>query len=177
MGAWGLALAASLALHVVVIGIMAILGMGGGGKGSTPPPPVPQTDGRAKDLPSSTDVEQPVASSSDNSVPSSVNEETVRPQPGTKGRQQEAKRSTKSERTKSDSRKVAAAKDDKDGPEESAKDGWKSYKVKSGDSLSKIARACGCSVPELAKANGLSLTTSLKLGQVIKVKNMPSDAE
>lgn len=176
LGAWGVALAASLALHVVVIGTMAILGKGGGERGTTPPP-VPQTDGRAQDLPSSTNVEQSTAPSADNSGTSTSNSKVDRPQQGTKGRSQEVGRATKSERSKPDVRKASAVKEDKGSSVEPAKDGWKSYKVKPGDSLTKIARACGCSVSELAKANGLSATASLKLGQTIKVKDLPFDAE
>lgn len=176
MGTWGVALAASLALHVVVIGIMAILGTSGDKSGTTPPP-VPQTDGRARDLPPQTDVEQPTTPSADNSDISSANPQVDRPQQRAKGKQQEIGRSTKSERSKPDPRKASAAKEDKGSSVEPTKDGWKSYKVKPGDSLTKIARACGCTVPELAKANGLSTTASLMLGQTIKVKNMPSDAE
>lgn len=178
MGTWGVALAASLALHVVVIGIMAVLGMGGGEGGKTPPPPVPQTDGRAQDLPPQTDVEQSATSSVVNSDTSSANAKVDRPQQGTKGKQQEIGRSTKSDRSKPDPRKASTSKEDKGGSSaEPAKEGWKSYKVKPGDSLTKIARACGCTVPELAKANGLSTTASLKLGQIIKVRDLPSDAE
>ena len=179
MGIWGVALAASLALHVVVIGIMAIMGMGGGKNDVPPPQPIPQTDGRAQDLPTRTDAEQTVAPSVDDSVSSASSVKGDRLRQEKKGKQQDVSRSAKSERTKADSRKVSAAKekDDRGIAAESGQDGWKSYKVKPGDSLTKIARACGCSVPELAKANGLSATASLMLGQTIKVKNMPSDAE
>lgn len=179
MGTWGVALAASLALHVVVIGIMAIMGMGGNKNDVPPPQPIPQTDGRAQDLPTRTKAEQAVAPSVDDSVSSASSAKGNRLQQEKKGKQQDVSRSTKSERTKADSRKVPTAKekDDRGVATESGKDGWKSYKVKPGDSLTKIARACGCTVPELAKANGLSTTASLKLGQIIKVRDLPSDAE
>ena len=53
--------------------------------------------------------------------------------------------------------------------------GWKTYKVRPGDSLTRIARQCGCTVHELAKANGLSPTANLRLGQTLKVKDAPAD--
>ena len=53
--------------------------------------------------------------------------------------------------------------------------GWKTYKVRPGDSLTRIARQCGCTVHELAKANGLSPTANLRLGQMLKVKDAPTD--
>lgn len=175
LGAWGVALAASLALHLVVIAVIAVSGMmGGANGGGTPPPRGPQTDGRAQDLP----LKQSTSSASDDSDSPALSGKSDRPQPGAKGKQQEEiGRSTKSERSKPGSRKVSTAKEDKAGTVEPVKDGWKPYKVKPGDSLTKIARVCGCSVAELAKANGLSVTASLKLGQTIKVKNMPTDAE
>lgn len=179
MGSWGVALAASLALHVVVIGTMAIFGMGGGGSDATPPPAVPQTDGRAQDLPARTDVDEPSGSPTTGKPSSPASDATTdRPQQNAKNKQQDVNRSLKADRSKSDSRKVSAVKDDNKGSSpDSAKDGWKSYKVKAGDSLTKIARACSCSVQELAKENGLSATASLKLGQTIKVKNLPSQPQ
>ena len=53
--------------------------------------------------------------------------------------------------------------------------GWKTYKVRPGDSLTRIARQYGCTVHELAKANGLSPTANLRLGQTLKVKDAPAD--
>jgi LysM repeat protein len=50
----------------------------------------------------------------------------------------------------------------------------KSYTVKKGDSLWKIAKAEGVSIGDLARANNLSKTTALKVGQKLQV---PSKAE
>ena len=51
----------------------------------------------------------------------------------------------------------------------------KKCKIKPGDSLTRIARQCGCTVHELAKANGLSPMANLRLGQTLKVKDAPAD--
>lgn len=47
---------------------------------------------------------------------------------------------------------------------------WKTYEVRAGDSLTKLARKCGCTLQELAKANGLTVKTELQVGQKIKIK-------
>lgn len=175
MGSWGVALIASLALHVVVLGVM--LGTRGcGGNGMPPPPPAPQTDGRANDLPPRNDVEskseqppeQPPAASVAKADSSSGRE---------KAKSQDVRKASgTSNPLKAESKKPPVAKDEN--PDvEAAKDGWKSYKVKAGDSLTKIARSCGITVQELAKVNGISPTANLMLGQSLKVKNQSSDRE
>ncbi len=47
---------------------------------------------------------------------------------------------------------------------------WISYRVKSGDNLTGIARRFGCSVDELAAWNKIKRTQPLRVGQVLKVK-------
>ncbi len=145
LGTWGLALVASVALHVLVIGTM--FGMNGcGGSGDIPElPPVPQTDGRAHDLPASaTESETPAVA------------ETPAPAP------------VAAKETKKPPKKPAKAPETADA---AAPAGWKTYKVKAGDSLSRLARQSGVTVQELAKVNGLSPTASLMLGQTLKVKD------
>ena len=175
MGSWGVALAASLALHVVVLGAM--LGTRGcGGTSTPPPPPIPQTDGRANDLPSPNDAEPSPEKPAEQSptVPKVKADSSTRHE---KAKSQDARKVVgKSDRSKAESKKSPVEKDES--PDvDSAKDGWKSYKVKAGDSLTKIARSCGLTVPELAKANGISPTANLMLGQTLKIKNSSSDKE
>jgi len=47
------------------------------------------------------------------------------------------------------------------------------HTVRPGDSFDKIARANGCSIAELAAANGLQLDAILQLGQQLKLPNAP----
>jgi LysM repeat protein len=47
--------------------------------------------------------------------------------------------------------------------------GQSTYTVKPGDNLSKIARAHGCSVEALAKANGIKLSDVIQAGQSLKL--------
>ena len=149
LGTWGLALVASVALHVLVIGTM--FGMNGcGGSGDIPElPPVPQTDGRANDLPASaTESETPAVA------------ETPAPAPVAAKEPKETKKPPK---------KPAKASETADAP---APAGWKTYKVKAGDSLTRLARQSGVTVQELAKVNGLSPSASLMLGQTLKIKDV-----
>ncbi|MGN0847984.1 MAG: LysM peptidoglycan-binding domain-containing protein [Kiritimatiellia bacterium] len=153
--AWVFALFASIALHVVVLGVM--LGLRGCGE-STPPPavqPIPQTDGRATDVASERPSEAPA-------TPEPRAEAAAPKKPDVKKAEGKKPEATK---------KPAPAKDEK-----SPAAGWKSYKVKPGDSLTKIARACGCTVHELARANGLSPTANLMVGQTIKIRDVPAEA-
>lgn len=48
-------------------------------------------------------------------------------------------------------------------------DGVEEYVAKPGDSLNKIAKRCGCSVAELAKLNGFPPTKGLQIGEKIKI--------
>ena len=49
------------------------------------------------------------------------------------------------------------------------KNGSKTYRVRKGDSLGKIASRHGVSVKQLCRLNGLSTNTNLKVGKVLKV--------
>ncbi|MBQ1268556.1 MAG: LysM peptidoglycan-binding domain-containing protein, partial [Muribaculaceae bacterium] len=46
----------------------------------------------------------------------------------------------------------------------------KTYKVKKGETLSKIAKKNGISVTTLCKLNGLKKTSTLRVGQTLRVK-------
>ncbi len=156
LGSWGTALVASVALHIVVLGLL--LGFRGCGGTETPPPaPPPQTDGRATDLPETKDAE-PTAESKSADVQT---KDEVKKSP------------TKKPTVKKPEAKPPARGDKK--PAEELSEGWKTYKVKPGDSLTRIARSCGMTVQELAKANKLSPTANLRLGQTLKIKDVPAD--
>lgn len=149
MGIWGTALAVSVALHVVVLGaLLCTRGCGPGEAGGGAPPP---------DLPPAAEADVPPPQADDGAE--ARQGATERPAKA------EAKRPAKTpERTAS-----------KASPAADVPAGWKTYKVRPGDSLTRIARQCGCTVHELAKANGLSPTANLRLGQTLKVKDAPTD--
>ncbi len=152
MGIWGTALAASVALHVVVLGALLCTRGCGPGKpdGSALPPNPPPTEK------ADTETVSPRADETE------TRREAKAPEPPKKA---ETKRPAKTpERTVP-----------KDNPTVGAPTGWKTYKVRPGDSLSRLARQSGCTVHELAKMNGLSPTASLRLGQTLKVKDVPAD--
>ncbi len=152
MGIWGTALAASVALHVIVLGaLLCTRGCGPSkpdGNALPPnPPPTEKTD---------TETVSPRADETE------TRREAKAPEHPKKA---ETKRPAKTpERTAP-----------KDNPTVGAPAGWKTYKVRPGDSLSRLARQSGCTVHELAKMNGLSPTASLRLGQTLKVKDVPAD--
>lgn len=152
MGIWGTALAASVALHVIVLGALLCTRGCGPGKpdGSALPPNPPSAE--------KTDTEA-VSPRADETE---TRREAKAPEHPKKA---ETKRPAKTpERTAP-----------KDNPTTGAPTGWKTYKVRPGDSLSRLARQSGCTVHELAKMNGLSPTASLRLGQTLKVKDVPAD--
>lgn len=152
LGIWGTALAASVALHVLVLGALLCTrgcGPGGPGGGEAPPNPPPAERADTETVPPRTDGTEARREAQDPEHPKTT----------------EAKRSAKTpERTAP-----------KDNPSVGAPAGWKTYKVRPGDSLSRLARQSGCTVHELAKMNGLSPTASLRLGQTLKVKDVPAD--
>ena len=48
------------------------------------------------------------------------------------------------------------------------------YKVRKGDTLSDIAKRCGCSVANLMKANsGIADTNRIRTGEIIRLPNTP----
>lgn len=145
MGIWGTALAASVALHVIVLGaLLCTRGCGSGGSGGSavPPPSAEKTDAEA--------------------VPPRADMAETQPETKVPG-----------DPKKAETRRLVKT------PERTAQKGeptgWKTYKVRPGDSLSRLARQFGCTVHELAKMNGLSPTASLRLGQTLKVKDAPAD--
>ncbi len=163
LGSWGTALVASVALHIVVLGLL--LGFRGCGGTETPPPaPPPQTDGRATDLPDAKAAE-PTTETKPTDV--ETKDDVKKSTPGAK------KSPTKKPTVKKPEAKPPAKGDKK--LAEDLSEGWKSYKVKSGDSLTRIARSCGMTVQELAKANKLSPTANLMLGQTLKIKDVPAE--
>lgn len=148
LGIWGTALAASVALHVIVLG--ALLCTRGCGPG--------KPDGNA--LPRN----PPPAEKTDTETVSPRTDETET------RREAEAPEHT----TKTETKRPAKT-PERAAPKDNPPAGWKTYKVRPGDSLSRLARQSGCTVHELAKMNGLSPTASLRLGQTLKVKDVPSD--
>ena len=157
MGAWGVAFAGSVILHVAVLGLL--LGMRGCGSQDGYGPPLPQTDGRAEAPPPRADGAE---------TPQTHETPSAQERPAKAGRpdKAEAKRPVKPE---------ARAASEGESPAADVPAGWKTYKVRPGDSLTRIARQCGCTVHELARANGLSPTANLRLGQTLKVKDAPAD--
>lgn len=154
MGIWGTALAASVALHVIVLGALLCTRGCGPGKpdgGALPPnpPAVEQADTEA--------------------VPPRADETETR-------REAKAPEHPKKAETKRPAKMPErTAPKDNDNPTTGVPTGWKTYKVRPGDSLSRLARQFGCTVHELAKMNGLSPTASLRLGQTLKVKDVSAD--
>lgn len=153
MGIWGTALAASVALHVIVLGaLLCTRGCGPGEpRGNTLPPNPPPTE--------KTETE---------TVPPHV--DGMEAQREVKTPEHPRKAETKHHQAKTPERTLQ-----KGEPTAGVPTGWKTYKVRPGDSLSRLARQSGCTVHELAKKNGLSPTASLRLGQTLKVKDVPAD--
>lgn len=170
LGSWGTAVLASLALHIVVLFLfLGMRGCGGGVNNSASDKP--QSDVVAKDVSSSTsnnpgEVEPKQMAESEKDAVETVHKKIETKKIGAK--KNEPKKNSQKSVVKNDKPVV---KNDKPVTDESS-DVWKSYKVRPGDSLSKIARNHGCTVAELAKVNGLSPTASLQLGQTIKVKDV-----
>ncbi len=164
LGSWGIALVASVVLHIVVL--VLLLGFRGCGGTETPPPAPPpvETDGRATDLPDAKDAESLAESKS---ADVQTKDEVKKSTPEVK------KSPTKKPTVKKPEAKPSVKSDKK--PAEDLSEGWKSYKVKPGDSLTRIARSCGMTVQELAKANKLSPTANLMLGQTLKIKDIPAE--
>ena len=51
-----------------------------------------------------------------------------------------------------------------------AKGNGKTYRIRRGDSLSKIATRNGVTVKQLCRLNGLKTTSKLQIGQVIRLR-------
>lgn len=154
MGIWGTALAASVALHVIVLGaLLCTRGCGPGKSDGSALPPNPPTAEQAN-----TEAVPPRADETETRREARAPEHTH----------------TKKTETKRPA-KIPERTDPKDNPIADVPIGWKTYKVRPGDSLSRLARQFGCTVHELAKKNGLPPTASLRLGQTLKVKDVPAD--
>ena len=176
----GIAIAASVVVHIVAFGLFVSIGGGGGNDKSSEPPPLP---------PPPPELEQPAAIA-DSVEPAGRGEKTApadpvvdeAPKAKSKPKAAEAKppEAKKPEARKPEAKKPEAKKPETKKPEaakpaEEADAGadsgeWKLYEVRPGDSLTKIAKKCGVTVQELAKANGLKPTANLNLGQKIKIK-------
>lgn len=136
MGGWGLAFAASMALHVVVLGLfLCTRGCDSKTPPDAPPSPAPSAEARAEEAP------PPDA------------------EPSAEARAEAPARPAEARHPAKPPAPVPSPA------------GWKTYKVRPGDSLSRVARQFGCTVHELAKANGISPTANLRLGQTLKVKD------
>ena len=134
---WPLAVVASIALHVVGIGLVLFFAGAFDSSGSAPAPQPaggPSLDPVESEVEQVTPVAPPVSSSSASSgAPSSG----------------------------------AAATPPLIDPAEPS--GPATYKVKPGDSLSKIAKNHGCTVKELAELNGFPVNKMLDVGETLKV--------
>lgn len=138
---WPLAVVASVALHVVGIGLVLFFAGAfdsGGSASATQPAGGPSLDPVESEVEQVTPVAPPASSSSASPVaPSGA------------------------------SSSGAAATPPLIDPAEPS--GPATYKVKSGDSLSKIAKNHGCTVKELAELNGFPINKKLDVGETLKV--------
>ena len=179
----GLAICCSVVAHIVAFGFLMLIG-GGSTSAPTAPAPSPSGADEVAGTPGS-EVEDPIAAAAKADAERAANEaakrESVaqnaksgRTKPETKaGSAKKAAETRRPAEKKTAEKKPEAAKpevrDDGDA-DEPDKAEWKTYEVRPGDSLTKIAKKCGCTVQELAKANGLKPTANLNLGQKIKIK-------
>lgn len=169
----GVAIAASVVVHIVAFAVFVSIGGGGGSDKSSEPPPLPPPPAELDGPAAIADSVEPAVRSEKAAPAEPVADEAPKAKPRPpKPKAAEAKRpeAKKPEAKKPESRKPEAAKaaDEADADADSGE--WKEYEVRPGDSLTKIAKKCGCTVQELAKANGLKPTANLNLGQKIKIK-------
>ena len=179
----GLAICCSVVAHIVAFGFLMLIG-GGSSSAPTAPAPAPSNADEVAETPGS-EVEDPIAAAAKADAERAANEAAKREsaarnaKPGrTKPEAKAAPAKKPAETRKPAEKKVAEkkpeaakpeAKDD-GGADESEKAEWKTYEVRPGESLTKIAAKCGCTVPELAKANNLKVNANLYVGQKIKIK-------
>lgn len=185
----GIAIGCSVAVHIVAFCVFVMIGAGGGKDAapSSEPPPLPPPDEEAP-------IDQPAAVADTGAVttraeadrlaaeeaakaekqkPSARPAKTrpAEPKPTVTKKPEQPKKAEPAKKPdqpkKSEASKPAAA----DADAEEPKGEWKTYEVRPGDSLTKIARKCGCTVQELAKANGLKVDANLNLGQKIKIRS------
>lgn len=181
----GLAICSSVVTHFVAFGFLMLIGSGSSSAPTAPAPsPAPSDEGEVAET-SGSEVEDPIAAAAKADAERAAKESAKR---------ENATRNAKPARTKPEAkggparktvetrkpveRKVAEKKPeaakpearDEGGAAESDKSEWKTYEVRPGESLTKLAAKCGCTVPELAKANNLKVNANLYVGQKIKIK-------
>lgn len=172
LGRWGMALGFSVGLHVVILIVLMQLGKPGQPTGQVE---VPSTDGRAEAMPGER-TPDPVAEaaridSERAAEAQKAKPEKPRPPKVTTKPAAEKKTEAVGEKKAEGTRKSEISKKSSTSTVDRA-DEWTDYEVKAGDSLTKLAKRCGCTVQEMAKANGLKPTANLALGQKIKIKSV-----
>ena len=185
----GIAIGSSIAIHIVAFCLFVSIGGGGGNEKSSEPPPLPpppaegEIDGPAPiadavDNAARIDAERAAAEAAEKEKARNAAKQQAKPKPPAAKkpdpRKEDVRKSEapvrKPDVKKPDVRKPEAAKSAEEADADADKGEWKAYEVRPGDSLTKIAKKCGVTVQELAKANGLKPTASLGLGQKIKIK-------
>ena len=161
----------SLAVHAVIIGGVLCFGSGGGSSKSEQPATSPSS------VEAKADPVAPAPIPEDERVPGVTSGKQSPAAAAAPAAQPKAKPpAAKPPQVKPQSAKPAASKPAAEKPSAApAKDGGartETYVVKRGDTLTAIARECGCTPAELAKLNGVSLKalSDLKFGQKIKIK-------
>lgn len=188
----GIAIGVSVVVHIVAFCVFVMIGSGGGKEtASSEPPPLPPPPDELSS------VDQPAAVADMGAVTTRAEEdrlaaeEAAKPaktKPAATKKPDQPKKADSPKKTESakpkpaETKPAATKKPDQPKKSETAKTElaetesdeprveWKTYEVRPGDSLTKIARKCGCTVQELAKANGLRADANLNLGQKIKIK-------
>ena len=173
----GVAIAASVVVHIVAFGLFVSIGGGGGSDKSSEPPPLPPPPAELDGPAAIADSVEPAGRGEKTAPADPVVDEAPKAKSKSKPKAPEAKpaEAKKPDAKKPDVKKPEAKKPETAKPAEEADAGadsgeWKLYEVRPGDSLTKIAKKCGATVQELAKANGLKPTANLNLGQKIKIR-------
>ena len=180
----GIAIGCSIAIHIVAFCLFVSIGGGSGSEKSSEPPPLPpppaegEIDGPAPiadavDNAARIDAERAAAEAAEKEKARNAAKQQAKPKPTAAKkpdtRKEDARKPEVAVR-KPDVKKSEAAKPADETDADADKGEWKMYEVRPGDSLTKIAKKCGISIQELAKANGLKPTANLGLGQKIKIK-------
>ena len=172
----GIAIAASVVVHIVAFGLFVSIGGGGGNDKSSEPPPLPPPPPELEQPAAIADSVEPAGKGEKKAEPADpVVDEAPKAKSKPKAAEAKPPEAKKPETRKPEAKKPEAKKPETAKPAEEADAGadsgeWKLYEVRPGDSLTKIAKKCGVTVQELAKANGLKPTANLNLGQKIKIK-------
>ena len=171
----GLAICCSVVAHIVAFGVLMLIG--GVSSSQTPSPaepkPAEQPAPEAEDpiaAAAKADAERAAAEAakreSARSAKAGKSKPETKPVPPKKPAETRKPVEKKPEAAKPDTKPEPKA----DAAADADKAEWKSYEVRPGESLTKIAAKCGCTVQELAKANNLKPTANLFVGQKIKIK-------